>query len=43
MILVVSYPDEDHTQDVIGRLRQMGRPVHLLDMADVPARRRSEG
>jgi glutathione synthase/RimK-type ligase-like ATP-grasp enzyme len=40
MILVVSYPDEDHTQDVIGRLRQMGRPVHLLDMADVPARRR---
>lgn len=39
MILVVSYPDEDHTQDVIGRLRQRGRPVLLLDLAEIPARR----
>jgi glutathione synthase/RimK-type ligase-like ATP-grasp enzyme len=39
VILVVSFPDEDHAQDVIGRLRQAGRPVRLLDLAEVPARR----
>lgn len=39
MILVISFPDEDHTQDVIGRLRHAGRSVHLLDMADLPAGR----
>jgi glutathione synthase/RimK-type ligase-like ATP-grasp enzyme len=39
VILVVSYPDEDHAQDVIGRLRMRGRPVRLLDLSDIPSRR----
>jgi hypothetical protein len=39
VILVVSYPDEDHSVEVIERLRRQGREVHLLDFADLPARR----
>jgi glutathione synthase/RimK-type ligase-like ATP-grasp enzyme len=39
VILVVSYPDEEHARDVIGRLRERGRPVRLLDLADLPSRR----
>jgi glutathione synthase/RimK-type ligase-like ATP-grasp enzyme len=39
VILVVSFPEEEHTQDVIGRLRARGRPVHLLDLGDLPSRR----
>jgi glutathione synthase/RimK-type ligase-like ATP-grasp enzyme len=39
VILVVSFPEEEHSQDVIGRLRARGRPVHLLDLGDLPTRR----
>ena len=39
MILVVSFPEEEHTQDVIGRLRERGRSVHLLDLGSVPSQR----
>ena len=38
MILVISYPDEDHTVEVIKRLEGAGRDVTLLDLADFPAR-----
>jgi glutathione synthase/RimK-type ligase-like ATP-grasp enzyme len=38
MILVVSYPGEEHTVDVTQRLVRMGREVVLLDLADFPAR-----
>jgi glutathione synthase/RimK-type ligase-like ATP-grasp enzyme len=38
VILVVSYPNEQHTQLVVERLRARGRSVHLLDLADLPAR-----
>jgi glutathione synthase/RimK-type ligase-like ATP-grasp enzyme len=38
MILVVSFPSEDHTIDVVGRLEARGREVCLLDLADFPAR-----
>src|SRR5262245_7566495 len=37
MILVVSYPDEDHTVSVIRYLEQLGRQVLLMDLADFPA------
>jgi len=39
VILVVSFADEEHSQDVIGRLRARGRPVHLLDLGSLPASR----
>jgi glutathione synthase/RimK-type ligase-like ATP-grasp enzyme len=39
VILVVSFPEEEHTQDVIGRLRARGRPVHLLDLGSLPSQR----
>jgi glutathione synthase/RimK-type ligase-like ATP-grasp enzyme len=39
VILVVSFPEEEHSQDVIGRLRAQGRPVRLLDLGSFPARR----
>jgi glutathione synthase/RimK-type ligase-like ATP-grasp enzyme len=39
VILVVSFPEEEHTQDVIGRLRARGCPVHLLDLGELPAKR----
>jgi glutathione synthase/RimK-type ligase-like ATP-grasp enzyme len=38
MILVISYPDEDHTNEVIGRLKRAGREVKLMHFADFPAR-----
>jgi glutathione synthase/RimK-type ligase-like ATP-grasp enzyme len=38
VILVVSYPDEEHTLSVIGRLRNAGREVRLLNLSDFPTR-----
>lgn len=38
MILIVSYPDEEHTVEVVRRLEQAGREVVQLDLADFPAR-----
>lgn len=38
MILVVSYPDDEHTQDVIERLERQGREVVLIDLADYPGK-----
>jgi glutathione synthase/RimK-type ligase-like ATP-grasp enzyme len=38
MILVVSYPDDEHTIAVVGRLRAAGREVALLDLSSFPAR-----
>lgn len=38
MIVVVSYADEDHTVEVVERLRRDGCEVHVLDLADVPGR-----
>jgi glutathione synthase/RimK-type ligase-like ATP-grasp enzyme len=39
VILVVSFAEEEHSQDVIGRLRARGRPVHLLDLGSLPSTR----
>jgi glutathione synthase/RimK-type ligase-like ATP-grasp enzyme len=36
VILVVSYPGEDHTDDVMARLRAAGRRVVRLDLSDFP-------
>lgn len=38
MILVISYPDEDHTIEVVRYLRETGREVALLCFADFPTR-----
>lgn len=38
MILVISYPDEDHTLEVVKHLREVGREVSLLSLSDFPAR-----
>jgi glutathione synthase/RimK-type ligase-like ATP-grasp enzyme len=38
VILVVSYPDEDHTAAVVDRLRGRGHAVHVLDLAELPSR-----
>lgn len=38
MILVVSYPGEEHTIDVMQRLERQGREVCLVDLSDFPAR-----
>ena len=38
MILVVSYPGDDHTERVVARLEADGREVALLDLGDFPAR-----
>jgi glutathione synthase/RimK-type ligase-like ATP-grasp enzyme len=38
MILVISYPDEDHTIEVIRHLKASGREVRLLSLSDFPAR-----
>ena len=38
MILVVSYPGEEHAADVVQRLEAQGREVLQIDMADFPAR-----
>jgi RimK-like ATP-grasp domain len=37
MILVVSYEGEEHSAEVIQRLKQQGREVVLLDLANFPA------
>jgi glutathione synthase/RimK-type ligase-like ATP-grasp enzyme len=37
VILVVSYPGEDHTAEVIQRLEHQGREVVSIDLADFPA------
>jgi glutathione synthase/RimK-type ligase-like ATP-grasp enzyme len=39
MILVVSYPGEEHTGLVVDRLKRAGREVVQIDLADFPARR----
>jgi glutathione synthase/RimK-type ligase-like ATP-grasp enzyme len=39
VILVVSFHEDEHTRDVIERLRARGRSVHLLDLAEFPAGR----
>ncbi len=38
MILAVSYPGEEHTADVVGRLERRGREVVQIDLADFPVR-----
>jgi len=38
VILVISYPGEEHTVDVVQRLQRQGREVMLLDLADFPAK-----
>lgn len=38
MILVVSYPGEEHTDAVCDRLMAAGEPVHRIDLSDFPAR-----
>lgn len=37
MILVISYPEDEHTVDVIQRLQQKGREVLLTDLSSFPA------
>lgn len=37
MILVISYPDEEHTDVVVGHLERAGRKVVRLDMAEFPS------
>ena len=37
MILIVSYPGEDHTEKVMQCLEQKGREVLMMDMSDFPA------
>lgn len=39
MILVVSYPDDEHTGQVVQRLAARGLEVVRMDLADFPARR----
>ena len=42
MILVVSYPGEEHTALVVDHLTRAGRDVVQIDLADFPARRQVE-
>jgi len=37
MILVISYPEEEHTDIVVGHLERAGREVVRLDMAEFPS------
>ncbi len=39
MILIISYPEEDHTIAVAEQLRQMGRDFAEINLGDMPARR----
>jgi glutathione synthase/RimK-type ligase-like ATP-grasp enzyme len=39
VILVVSFPEDEHTRDVIERLRERGRSVRLLDLVQIPIHR----
>ena len=41
MILVVSYPGEEHTAAVVEHLTRMGREVVQIDLSDFPARRKA--
>jgi glutathione synthase/RimK-type ligase-like ATP-grasp enzyme len=38
VILVISYPGEEHTADVVSRLEAQGREVVQVDLSDFPAR-----
>lgn len=38
MILVVSYPGEEHTDSVVGLLQRAGREVARINLADFPSR-----
>lgn len=38
MILVVSYPGDEHTEEVVARLARAGREVARIDLADFPSR-----
>jgi glutathione synthase/RimK-type ligase-like ATP-grasp enzyme len=42
VILVISHADDEHTGLVVDHLRQAGREVVQIDLADFPARRRIE-
>ena len=42
MILVVSYPGEEHTALVVDHLKRAGRKVVQIDLADFPAQRAFE-
>jgi len=37
MILVISYPNEEHTDAVVQRLNEKGREVQQIDLADYPS------
>lgn len=39
MILVISYPGEEHTDGVVERLVKLGREVQRIDLSDFPANR----
>jgi glutathione synthase/RimK-type ligase-like ATP-grasp enzyme len=38
VILVISYPDEDHTMKVVDLLKKAGQEVQILNLSDFPAR-----
>jgi hypothetical protein len=38
MILVISYPDEEHTDEVVARLTKKGLEVQQINLADFPSR-----
>jgi glutathione synthase/RimK-type ligase-like ATP-grasp enzyme len=38
LILIVSYPNEGHTVDVVNRLKNAGREVRILNLSDFPGR-----
>jgi glutathione synthase/RimK-type ligase-like ATP-grasp enzyme len=39
MILVISYPDEEHTVNVVQRLTEQGHEVTLVNLGDFPAQK----
>lgn len=38
MILIISYPEEDHTVEVVRHLREAGKEIGILNLADFPMR-----
>lgn len=38
MILILSYPSEDHTVEVVKRLREAGQEVRVMSLSDFPVR-----
>lgn len=38
MILVISYPGDEHTENVVEKLKSRGREVQQIDLADFPTR-----